>query len=162
MNNDELAKRSDLVQRKRYIDDQTWETIVGSMPIPSVDLVVQCPDGILLGKRANEPAKGEWFIPGGRVQKGEPLHDAVQRIADDELGIDVSIDRSLGTYDHFYETSDVPESGGKHYIAHAFLISTSDCAVSPDDQHTDFRVFETPPIELHPHVKTYLEVAQIL
>lgn len=67
------SDRSHLVEREAYINDETWKSIVQSMPIPSVDLVVKCPDGILLGKRVNEPAKGEWFVPGGRIQKGEPL-----------------------------------------------------------------------------------------
>ena len=157
MDNRDLADRAHLVERAEYIDEETWETIVQSMPIPSVDLVVECPDGILLGMRANEPAKGEWFIPGGRIQKGEPLREAVHRIAEEELGIEVTIERSLGAYDHFYGTSDVPASGGKHYIAHAYVVSATECSVVGDDQHTELRVFETVPGELHPHVEAYIE-----
>ena len=156
-----FAERADLVQRGGHIDDQDWRTIVSNMPIPSVDLLIKCPEGIVLGKRTNEPARGEWFNPGGRIHKGEPLEAAVHRIAEEELGIEISIDRSLGVYDHFYDTSDVPESGGKHYIAHAYLVSTSDCDVTPDDQHSAFRVFENPPDDLHPHVEAYLEAADL-
>ncbi|MDV7349646.1 NUDIX domain-containing protein [Halorubrum distributum] len=155
--NSDLAERSVLVNREEYIDKQTWRSIVKSMPIPSVDLLVICPDGILLGKRTNEPAKGEWFVPGGRIQKGEPLREAVHRIAEEELGIEVTIEQSLGTYDHFYDCSDVPESGGKHYIAHAYAVSASSCQASGDGQHAEFRVFETVPDSLHPHIKAYVE-----
>lgn len=155
-----LADRSDLVPRIGHIENGAWKTIVRNMPIPSVDLLIKCPTGFLLGKRTNKPAKDEWFIPGGRIQKGEPLEEAVHRIAEEELGTEVSIDRSLGVYDHFYDTSDVPESGGKHYIAHAYLVLTSECTVTTDDQHSKFRVFETPPKDLHPHVEAYLEAAE--
>jgi len=161
MDNSNLADRSHLVEGEEYIDQETWGTIVQSMPIPSVDLVVKCPEGILLGKRANEPAKGEWFVPGGRIQKGEPLQEAVHRIAEEELGIEVTIERSLGAYDHFYEISDVPESGGKHYIAHAYVVSTTDCTVVGDDQHSELQVFETLPEELHPHIECYLNCTNI-
>ncbi|AKH97431.1 NUDIX domain-containing protein [Halanaeroarchaeum sulfurireducens] len=162
MDNRDLADRSHLVEREEYIDEETWETIVQSMPIPSVDLVVKCPEGILLGKRANEPAKGEWFIPGGRIQKGEPLREAVHRIAEEELGIEVTIERSLGAYDHFYDASDVPESGGKHYIAHAYVVSATECDVIGDDQHSELRVFETIPSGLHSHVKIYFSEANVI
>ncbi len=156
-----FAERADLVHLSEHIDEQAWKTIVSNMPIPSVDLLIKCPEGIVLGKRTNKPAKGEWFIPGGRIHKGEPLEAAVHRVAEEELGIEISIDRSLGVYDHFYNSSDVPESGGKHYVAHAYLVSTSDCDVTTDEQHSEFRVFETPPDDLHPHVKAYLEAADL-
>ena len=51
------------------IPDAEWRTIVEHVPIVSVDLIVTHDDGIVLGKRTNEPAKGEWFPPGGRVRK---------------------------------------------------------------------------------------------
>ena len=159
MENSDLSERSTLVDREGYIEEETWGEIVQSMPIPSVDLLVQCPEGILLGKRVNQPAKDEWFIPGGRIQKGEPRREAVHRIADEELGLKVSIEQSLGAFDHFYEKSDVSESGGKHYIAHAYLVSTKDCTANEDEQHSKIRVFESLPHQLHPHVKAYLEAA---
>lgn len=66
------------------IPDRVWETIVRNVPIVSVDLVVRSPDGVILTKRMNEPAKGEWFVPGGRVHKHERLTDAVHRVASED------------------------------------------------------------------------------
>lgn len=155
--NSDLAERSDLVEQKKHIDKQIWGRIVKSMPIPSVDLLVKCPDGILLGKRTNKPAKGEWFVPGGRIQKGEPLREAVHRVAEEELGLEIKIVQSLGTFDHFYDCSDVPESDGKHYIAHAFIVSANSCQVDGDSQHAEFQAFETIPDSFHCHVNAYIE-----
>ncbi len=152
-----------MTDRVDHVPADVWSSIVATVPIPSVDLVVQCPDGILLARRQNEPARGEWFVPGGRIHKGEPLRDAVDRVAREELGIDVTIERDLGAYDHFYETADVPEAGGKHYVAHGYLVRTASTDVTLDDQHDQAQVF---PVEnlpaLHDHVQAYLRDAGVL
>lgn len=117
--------------------------MVRNIPIVSVDLVVECPDGIVLGKRANEPAKGEWFVPGGRVRKGERLDEAVHRVADEELGVDVDIHEALGAFEHFYEMSEV--RGKKHYVAHGFHVWTEQTVFQSGGQHGDITVFSPTP-----------------
>jgi len=44
-------------------------------------------DQILLIRRGRGPAQGEWSIPGGRVEKGETLAEAVVRELEEETGI---------------------------------------------------------------------------
>lgn len=140
-----------------------WETIVRNVPIVSVDLVVRRDGGVVLGRRRNEPAKGEWFVPGGRVHKGERLEAAVHRVAREELGVVVTIERSLGAYDHLYDVADVPEAGGKHYVSHGYLVRPETTEIALDDQHDDARVFplaEMP--DLHEYVRAYLREAGLL
>lgn len=139
-----------------HIPDDEWETVVRSVPIVSVDLVVETGDGIVLSKRTNEPAKGEWFVPGGRVRKGERLREAVHRVAQTELGVEVTIERSLGTYEHFYGTADLDDVGGKHYVPHGFVVSTDATSFALDDQHEAVEVFAEPPADLHEYVAAYL------
>lgn len=79
----------------KWISDDDWATIVANVPIVSVDLLVQYDDGLVLGRRTNEPAKGFWFMPGGRVQKGETRSEAVYRIGKEELGVDLKFVESL-------------------------------------------------------------------
>ena len=141
--------------RVDWITDEDWETIVRNVPIPSVDLIVQHNGGLVLGKRTNEPAKGEWFVPGGRIERGETLHEAVHRVAQKELDVEVTIEQELGAYDHFYGVSDVGGTG-KHYVAHGFVVETTGSDLSFDDQHADLRVFDTLPEDLHPYVTAYL------
>lgn len=139
------------------IPDDVWAEVVKHMPIPSVDLVVRCTDGILLAKRQNKPAKHEWFVPGGRIRKGEPLSEAVERVAQEELGVAVSIEDRLGAYDHLYNTSDVDGSGGKHYVANGFLVTPERESFSLDAQHSDFSIFEVDSLpDLHPYVEAYI------
>jgi len=144
-----------------YIPREDWETVVRSVPIVSVDLVVLTDDGVVLTKRTNEPAKGQWFVPGGRVRKGERLRDAVHRVADEELGVDIHIEQSLGAYEHLYETSELGDSGGKHYVPHGFVVRTDSTAFSLDTQHNAIEVFAEPPSSLHEYVATYLRDAGI-
>ncbi|WP_324758354.1 GDP-mannose mannosyl hydrolase [Haloarcula montana] len=140
------------------IPDEEWRTIVGNVPLVSVDLVVQHEDSIALGKRANDPAKGEWFVPGGTVQKHERLDDAVHRIAEEELGVTVEIERRLGVYEHFYDVADADVADGKHYVPIGYLVTADSRATETDDQHADLR-WEPTPVDtddLHPYVRAYL------
>jgi len=145
------------------ISDDGWETIVSNVPIVSIDLVVLVDGGVLLGRRTNEPAKGEWFVPGGRVQKHERLREAVHRVARDELGVDVDVVERLGAYEHLYDASDVDGSGGKHYLANGFVVCVVDDDFVIDDQHEEVRVFDPDDLpDLHPYVRAYLEDADVV
>ncbi len=46
-------------------------------------------DRALLIRRGSEPLKGEWSIPGGMLELGEELADAVQRELKEETGLEV-------------------------------------------------------------------------
>jgi colanic acid biosynthesis protein WcaH len=144
-----------------WIPDDEWVTIVRNVPIVSVDLVVLTDDGVVLAKRTNEPAKGEWFVPGGRVRKGERLENAAHRVAEEELGIEVEIVESLGAYEHLYSESDVGGSGGKHYLANGFVVRHVAGEIVSDEQHESVQVC-TKLSKLHPYVQIYLDDASIL
>jgi colanic acid biosynthesis protein WcaH len=136
-----------------------WQAIVENVPLVSVDLVVEHDGGILLGKRENEPAKGEWFVPGGTVLKNESRTEAVYRVAKKELGESVVIDECLGTYEHFYDTSEIEGVDSKHYVATAYRchLEHDGLDFSGDDQHSAIDVFHTPFNDLHPYVERYLD-----
>jgi len=146
-----------------WIPNAVWDDIVSNVPIVSVDLVVHTPDGIVLGKRTNKPAKGEWFVPGGRVHKHERLTEAVDRIATEELGVDtLNIQESLGAYEHIYATGGA-DGSGKHYLANGFVVET-DSAVNKmvsDEQHSTIRGFAPAelPTTLHEYTAAYLRDA---
>lgn len=141
-----------------WIDAADWQTVVESVPVPSVDLVVVTDGSVVLAERTNQPAEGEWFVPGGRIQKGERIEEAVHRVARTELDVSVTIRERLGAYDHFYEVSDVPDTS-KHYVAHGFVVETDGDPVTADDQHADVRVFESRPDDCHEYVAAYLDDA---
>jgi colanic acid biosynthesis protein WcaH len=145
-----------------WLSPDDWRTVVANVPIPAVDLVVVHDGGVVLGRRTNDPARGEWFVPGGRVRKGERLPEAVDRVARAELGVDVAVRERLGAFTHLWETSDVPGTDGKHYVAVGFVVEpTADPTAGgpPDDQHDAFRVFRERPPDCHEYVAAYLDAA---
>lgn len=73
-------------------------------PRPAVNLLVVSEDGeILLTKRKNPPFAGSWHLPGSFVLKGETLIDCVKRVAKEELGIKIEIEKKrvefIGAFD---------------------------------------------------------------
>ncbi|OYR50328.1 GDP-mannose mannosyl hydrolase [Halorubrum sp. Ea8] len=142
-----------------WIPDDEWATIVANVPIVSVDLVIRRDGGVLLGRRTNDPAKGYWFVPGGRVLKGESRREAVHRVASEELGLEVEIVESLGAFEHRYDTADVPGVDSKQYLANGYVVDVVSGELTPDDQHDEFRVFRSPPDPCHEYVRAYVEAA---
>jgi 8-oxo-dGTP diphosphatase len=61
-------------------------------PILGVGAVIFDDEGrVLLVKRAHEPLKGEWSLPGGAVDVGETLESAVAREVLEETGLVVAV-----------------------------------------------------------------------
>ena len=58
-------------------------------PIVGVGAVILDEGKILLEKRKNAPGKGKWSIPGGLVDLGESIEQAVIREVKEETGLDV-------------------------------------------------------------------------
>ena len=68
-----------------------------SRHIACVGGIVFDPDGrLLLVRRGNEPGRGLWSVPGGRVEAGEDDHTAVVRELTEETGLVVRPGRLVG------------------------------------------------------------------
>jgi colanic acid biosynthesis protein WcaH len=142
--------------------------VVRLSPMVSIDIIVRNPRGeVLLGLRANEPAKGTWFVPGGRVLKNESLDAAFGRITRVELGVSLSRAdaRLLGPYEHLYGRNFANAPGiGTHYVALAHEIEVAQGISAPaDDQHGEFRWWRVEDLlnspDVHPYTKAYFQLA---
>jgi 8-oxo-dGTP diphosphatase len=58
-------------------------------PIVGIGVVIVHEEKIVLIKRSNEPARGKWTIPGGLVELGESIDNAVIREALEETCLEV-------------------------------------------------------------------------
>lgn len=100
------------------LDKETFKTVVESTPLVSIDLCLVFEGKLLMGLRQNEPLKGQWFTPGGRLFKNERWQDGLTRIAQTELGLSQKLDdfELMGIWDHFYENSVIDEGVSTHYV----------------------------------------------
>ena len=60
-------------------------------PIMGVGGVIFDGATVLLARRNQDPGKGEWSLPGGAVELGEKVVDALKREIEEEVGITVEI-----------------------------------------------------------------------
>lgn len=60
-------------------------------PVVGVGAVIFDGDRVLLVKRGHAPLKGEWSLPGGTLELGESLEQAVVREVLEETGLQVTV-----------------------------------------------------------------------
>ncbi len=66
-------------------------------PLVGVGVVVRDGNRILLIKRAKDPGKGLWAVPGGKVRLGEPMRAAASREVLEETGLRVEVGEVIWT-----------------------------------------------------------------
>lgn len=72
-------------------------------------------DQLLLIRRATAPEAGRWSLPGGRVEHGETLAEAVVREVREEAGLVVVCDRLIGWVERI-------EPGRHHFVIADFAV----------------------------------------
>jgi colanic acid biosynthesis protein WcaH len=142
-----------------YVPEDLFAEFTARMPQVCVEVVLDTEAGILLAKRTNEPAKGEWFWPGGRLYKGEELESAARRVAREELGIGVTVEKHLGVYAHFWETSAVAGEASRHTVNVVFRVTAADpeFEIELDEQHEAYRFLTKREPDLHRYVQDYID-----
>lgn len=151
-----------------WLPDETFKSVIQHTPLISIDLIVRNEQGeILLGKRLNAPAKGYWFVPGGRVRKNETLDDAFVRLVKEELGIESGVTRAdakfLGVFEHFYDDCIFGDDVSTHYIVLGYEIQLNNQQNKnlPLKQHLEYSWFsEVETLQnnsVHTYTKNYFK-----
>jgi len=87
-------------------------------PEVCVGAVIVDDDRLLLIRRGHGPAAGEWSFPGGRVEFGETMVEALVREVKEETGLDVAVGDYIGHVEVLGDTA--------HFVIHDFYATAFD------------------------------------
>lgn len=92
-----LAKK--FINNKQRLICEKCGFILWSNPRPCVSAIIQRTDKkILLLKRANNPLKNYWCLPGGIIEYDESPEQSVIREIKEETNLDITINKLIGVY----------------------------------------------------------------
>ena len=108
-------------------------------PIIGVGAVILDCSKIVLVKRGAEPALGKWSFPGGAVELGETVRDAVIRETKEETGLDIELveDTPMDAYNIL--ALDKTGRLRYHYVLLQFLARPKHGKLEPTSDVTDAR-----------------------
>jgi len=147
-----------------YLEEKKFIDVITATPLISIDLIIKnSQNQYLVGLRHNRPAKGCWFVPGGRIRKDESIGSAFLRLTMNELGISLEITEAnfIGPYEHFYKDSFSNENISTHYVVLGYEINI-DVPLDelPQEQHSQYCWFTKEELlasdDVHINTKNYL------
>ena len=110
-------------------------------PLVTVDAIIEMNGGVILIRRKNPPPG--WAIPGGFVDYGESLEEAVVREMKEETCLDITLVRQFHTYS-------APGRDPRHHTVSTIFIATATGSPEAADDAADIGIFtqETLPEEI--------------
>ena len=100
---------------------------------PGAQALVEQDGRILLGRRAEEPSRGLWDVPGGFLEEGEHPLDGLRRELREETGLEVEVRELLGFWMEFY--------GGRFVLCITWLAHAVGGTLAPGDDMGELRWF---------------------
>ena len=95
---------------------------------------------VLLTRRASNPYKGQWDVPGGFLEYGEDPEAGIRREIIEELGIEITIEEFLGHYISLYAEKN--EENGRFVLNMFYLVTANVSNASASDDVDAFSWFE--------------------
>lgn len=115
---------------------------------------------VLLARRAHQPSKGRWSVPGGMVELGETIHEAARRELYEECGVKVKTNEVVDVVDNIV----LDESGHIrfHYVVIYLLAQYESGAVRPNSDALEARWVtheELSTLDMHPFARRAVQEA---
>lgn len=136
------------------IPDNLYHPIISLLPIACVDVAIIAKGSVLLVKRNDSPAKGEWWLPGGRVYKGEMMKQTAKRKALEEVGIECHVGPIIHTAETIFPAG--PNGIPIHSINSCFMLyPIGEFTVKLDSHHIEY-LWTGRMLKIHPYVRQCL------
>ncbi len=120
---------------KTASDDRRYPT----RPLIGVGALIFQRGRILMAQRGKEPMKGSWSLPGGLVEVGESLGDAVRREVREETGLEVRPSGILEVFERIMrDAAGAPEY---HYVLIDYICRVTGGSLRAGDDVSDVEWF---------------------
>jgi colanic acid biosynthesis protein WcaH len=145
------------------IEKDVYSKIHSLIPIPCVDLVIIRDNRILLVRRKLEPAKGQYWFPGGRIMRNESFVNATKRLAKAEVGLDIDIKKiaHIGIGNLLFPTDPFGHGQGTHSVTFVFKCVVGNDNPILDQNHDEFIWWDGSSGDHHAYVKNYAAKAKL-
>lgn len=139
------------MKSRKPLSLEEFKFIYSKAPRVTVDLIINNNKGVLLTKRAIDPGKNLWHLPGGTVLYGNSIEETIQKVAKDELGTKVKIIQFIG-FDELFKSQQIIS----HTIALAYLVKPlGDIKLNAEASAFDY--FENLPEDIIKDQKEFLQ-----
>ena len=88
-----------------FVPERVYKTFLENMPIFCIDFLINCDNEFLLLKRNEEPLKGVFWMPGGRLHKNETIENFLIRVQSREIGRFFKNYNLIGFSNYFFKYS---------------------------------------------------------
>ena len=132
---------NEYIEKSRYFKD--FFSAAYRNPTPTVDGIVTFSGKIVLIQRKKEPFKGQYALPGGFVEYGETVENAVVREVKEETGLETEIVDLVGVF------SDPERDPRRHTLSVAYSLRITGgylCSRDDADSADYFPLDNLPPL----------------
>lgn len=129
------------------IEFELYKKIREVIPTFCVDLVViNEKNQFLLCRRLEEPAKNQWWLPGGRLHKNESMLECARRKGKEEIGVNLTIGEFLSLEETIFHESNI------HTVNAVFFAKfNKNESLNLDNTHIEYKWFNSIHSELNLH-----------
>ena len=121
-----------------FIPEFEYKSILSSLPILCVDLLISNNGKFLLLKRNTEPAKGEYWFPGGRLLKLESIKEACLRKAEEEVNLECDFENIISVEETIFRKNS-SMSSDIHTVNIVCKLTTNNIKkIKLDNLHSNF------------------------
>ena len=122
-----------------YIAPKKYNKILKRIPIICVDLLIISDGKCLLLKRDNEPAKGQYWFPGGRINKLESIKDAALRKAKEETNLDCEFIKTVTLEETIFLKNENMDTDVHTVNICCHLVTATIVPLQIDKYHKDYK-----------------------